>query len=143
YTDPELDIDTIGNPDLEDTRIRNIDVRWEYYFSETDSLSVGAFDKTFENPIERLRLPGSTPLLSFATAASAHNYGIEFDACKGLGFVGLENYDIGFNYARMQSAVELDAESASYQTTLSRAMQGQSPYVVNLQLGYDDPDDRF
>jgi TonB-dependent receptor len=143
YTDPELDIDTIGNPDLEDTRIRNIDVRWEYYFSESDSLSIGAFDKKFENPIERLRLPGSTPLLSFANAASAHNYGVEFDAYKNLGVIGLDDYDLGFNYARIKSNVELDAESASYQTNLSRAMQGQSPYVVNLQLGYDDPADRF
>ncbi len=143
YTDPELDIDTIGNPDLEDTRIRNVDLRWEYYFSDSDSLSVGAFDKKFENPIERLRLPGSTPLLSFANAASAHNYGVEFDAYKGLGFVGLDAFDLGFNYARIESNVELDAGSASYQTNLSRAMQGQSPYVVNLQLGYDDPGDRF
>lgn len=143
YTDPELDIDTIGNPELEDTRIRNIDLRWEYYFSESDSLSIGAFDKKFENPIERLRLPGSTPLLSFANAASAHNYGIELDAYKGLGFIGLDDFDLGFNYARIKSNVELDAESASYQTNLSRAMQGQSPYVINLQFGYDDPEDRF
>src|SRR5690606_37973733 len=57
YTDPELDIDTIGNPDLSDTRIRNVDLRWEYYFSETDSLSIGAFDKRFDDPIERIRIP--------------------------------------------------------------------------------------
>ena len=43
---------------------------------------------------------------------------------------------------RIESDI-VDAESASYQTNLSRAMQGQSPYVVNLQLGYDDPGDRF
>jgi hypothetical protein len=150
YTDPELDIDTIGNPDLKSTGIRNIDLRWEYYFSESDSLSIGAFDKKFEDPIERLRLPGSTPLLSFANAASAHNYGIEFDAYKGLGFlneywkgVDLSNVHVGFNYARIKSNVELDAQSASYQTNLSRPMQGQSPYVVNVQLGYEDPDATF
>src|SRR5690606_22333383 len=143
YTDPELDIDTIGNPDLEDTRIRNIDLRWEYYFSESDSLSIGAFDKKFENPIERLRLPGSTPLLSFADAASARDFGIAPHAYTGLGFLGRDNYDVGFSYARIKSEVERDAESASSQTTLSRPMQGQSPYVRNLQGGYADPDDRF
>ena len=145
YTDPELDIDTIGNPDLASTRIRNIDLRWEYYFSDEDSLSIGAFDKQFDDPIERLRLPGSTPLLSFANAASAHNYGIELDAYKGLDFLGEHwaGFNVGFNYARIRSNVELDAASASYQTNLSRPMQGQSPYVVNLQLGYGHPDAAF
>lgn len=102
YTDPELDIDTIGNPDLQSTHIRNLDVRWEYYFSESDSLSVAVFDKRFTAPIERLRLPGSTPLLSFANAAGAHNRGIELDAYKGLGFINeywkgvdLQDFNVG------------------------------------------------
>lgn len=147
YTDPELDIDTIGNPKLKSAHIRNVDLRWEYYFSDSDSLSIAAFDKKFTDPIERLRLPGSTPLLSFANAAGAHNYGVELDLYKGLGFIAdywkgidLENFTVGFNYARIRSTVQLDPSNASYQTNLSRPMQGQSPYVMNLQLGYANPD---
>jgi outer membrane receptor protein involved in Fe transport len=150
FTDPELDIDTIGNPELRTTRIRNLDLRWEYYFadgSDVDSLSLGAFDKKFADPIERLRLPGSLPLLSFANASSAHAYGLEFELQKGLGFVerwwkgaGLEDFYVGLNYSRIRSNVELDAASASYQTNLSRPMQGQSPYIVNAQFGYLDPE---
>lgn len=144
FTDPELDIDTLGNPDLKTTKIRNLDLRWEYYFSDTDSLSVGAFDKKFSDPIERLRLPGSSPLLSFANAKTAHNYGVELELQKGLGFIGerwwkgvdLADFYVGFNYARIKSNVTLDRASASYQTHLSRPMQGQSPYIVNAQLGY-------
>ncbi len=144
FTDPELDIDTIGNPDLKPTRIRNLDLRWEYYFGGTDSVSVALFDKKFENPIEKLRVPGSSPLLELANAASAHNYGIEFDGQKSLGFIGerwfdgldLDRFNAGFNYARIRSSIELDPVSASYQTNLSRPMQGQSPYVANVQLGY-------
>ncbi|HEU4665385.1 MAG TPA: TonB-dependent receptor [Dokdonella sp.] len=147
YTDPELDIDTIGNPELETTRVRNLDLRWEYYFDDSDSLAVALFDKRFDAPIERVRLAGSTPLLSFQNAASAHNYGVEFDAYRNLGFLGtswagipLDRMRVGFNYARIRSNVELDAQSASFQTNLSRPMQGQSPYVMNLQLGYTDAD---
>ncbi len=151
FTDPELDIDSVGNPNLRTARIRNLDLRWEYYFSDTDSFSVAAFDKRFEDPIERLRLPGSSPLLSYANAMSAHNYGAEFELHKGLGFVGNpawlkvdpRNFYVSLNYARIRSKVELDAASASYQTHLSRAMQGQSPYVVNAQFGYLDPDGRL
>ncbi len=145
FTDPELDIDTIGNPNLRTTRIRNLDLRWEYYFGGRDSVSVALFDKQFADPIEKLRVPGSSPLLELANAAEAHNYGIELDANKNLGFVGerwlggldTSRFNIGLNYSRIESSIDLDAASASYQTNLSRPMQGQSPYVVNLQLGYE------
>lgn len=148
FTDPELDIDTIGNPELKTTRIRNLDLRWEYYFSDVDSFSLGAFDKKFSDPIERLRLPGSLPLLSFANANSAHAYGLELEVQKNLGFVSerwwkgvdLSDFHVGMNYSRIRSNVQLDAASAGYQTNLSRPMQGQSPYIVNAQFGYLDAD---
>lgn len=144
FTDPDLDIDTIGDPDLESTRMRNLDLRWEYYFGGADTLAVALFQKKFENPIEKLRIPGSTPLLQLSNALSSNNYGIEIDLQKNLGFIGerwfegldTHAFDIGFNYAWIKSSIELDADSASYQTNQSRPMQGQSPYVVNLQLGY-------
>jgi TonB-dependent receptor len=149
FTDPELDIDTIGDPDLKTTRLRNLDLRWEYYFGGVDSLSVSLFQKKFENPIEKLRLPGSTPLLQLANAASANNRGIELDAQKNLGFVGerwlggfdLSAWQLGFNYARIKSSIELDPDTSGFQTNLSRPMQGQSPYVANIQLGYSGASD--
>jgi TonB-dependent receptor len=149
FTDPELDIETIGDPDLKTTRLRNLDLRWEYYFGGVDSLSVSLFQKKFGNPIEKLRLPGSTPLLQLANAASANNRGIELDAQKNLGFVGerwlrgadLSAWQIGFNYARIKSSIELDPATSGFQTNLSRPMQGQSPYVANIQLGYSAASD--
>ncbi len=144
FTDPELDIDTIGNPDLKTTQLRNLDLRWEYYFGGLDSLSFSAFQKKFENPIEKQRLPGSTPLLKLDNAASANNVGIEIDVQKDLGFISerwlksldLSAYRLGFNYARIRSEITLDSDSGGFQTNLSRPMQGQSPYVANLQFGY-------
>ena len=149
FTDPELDIDTIGDPDLKTTRLRNLDLRWEYYLGGADSVSVSLFQKKFESPIEKLRIPGSTPLLKLANAASANNVGIEFDAQKNLGFISerwfrnvdLSAFHVGFNYARIRSTIELDPTTAGFQTNLSRPMQGQSPYVVNLQLGYTGESD--
>jgi TonB-dependent receptor len=144
YTDPELDIETIGDPDLKTTKLRNLDLRWEYYFGGVDSVSVSLFQKKFDSPIEKLRLPGSTALLKLANAASANNLGIELDAQKNLGFISerwlksvdLSAFHVGFNYARIRSTIELDPTTAGFQTNLSRPMQGQSPYVVNLQVGY-------
>lgn len=148
FTDPELDIETLGNPNLRTTRIRNIDLRWEYYFSDVDTLSIAAFRKTFADPIEKLRLPGSSPLLGLANAKSATNEGIEIDASRNLGFINdngwletdLSAFHVGINYARIRSNIELDPLNAGFQTNTTRPMQGQSPYVANIQLGYTDVD---
>lgn len=151
YLDPLLDVQVVGNPDLVSASIRNYDLRWEYYFSPVESFSVGAFLKEFENPIEKTRLPGSGVLLSLDNAQSARNYGIELDVSKGLEFVAdwpgfrhvhgdWANWNVGFNYARIKSSIQLDPLDASFQTNLNRPMQGQSPYVANVQIGHQAGD---
>lgn len=151
YLDPLLDVQVIGNPDLVSAGIRNYDLRWEYYFSPVESLSIGYFLKEFEDPIEKTRLPGSGVLLSLDNAQSARNYGVELDVSKGLEFVAdwpgfrsvhgdWANWNVGFNYARIKSSIQLDPLDASFQTNLNRPMQGQSPYVANLQLGHHSGD---
>ncbi|HVJ63596.1 MAG TPA: TonB-dependent receptor, partial [Tahibacter sp.] len=151
YLDPLLDVQVVGNPDLESASIKNYDVRWEYYFSPVESVSIGAFLKEFESPIEKTRLPGTGVLLTLDNAQSARNYGVEFDVSKGLEFVAdwpgfrsihgdWANWYVGFNYARIKSDITLDPERASFQTNLNRPMQGQSPYVTNLQLGHQSGD---
>lgn len=151
YLDPLLDVQVVGNPELVSAGIRNYDLRWEYYFSPVESLSVGTFLKEFDNPIEKTRLPGTGVLLSLDNARSARNYGVELDVTKGLEFVAdwpgfrsvhgdWANWTLGFNYARIKSSIQLDPRSASFQTNLDRPMQGQSPYVTNLQIGHHSGD---
>lgn len=156
FIDPELDIATRGNPDLKQTGIRNLDLRWEYYFSDTESFSVALFDKRFDNPIERVNQAGTGALLELKNAADARNRGIEIDYTGSLaqlrrwswidkGAIGrlpLEQLYAGFNYARIESQVDLGA-NAGIQTSTRRALQGQSPYVANLQLGYRSEDGKL
>lgn len=147
FLDPLLDLVTLGNPDLETTAIKHYDVRWEHYFSDTESMAIGAFYKSFENPIEKtFSAGGSTQFINLRNALSATVYGIEFDVRHSLGALAntpllgslplnWHNYHIGANYARIESSVELDPH-ATTQTTSERPLQGASPYVANLQLGY-------
>lgn len=155
FTDPQQDAETFGNPDLQSTAIKNFDLRYEYYFSPTESFSAALFLKEFENPIELLRLAGSGVLLTLDNALEARNYGVELDLYKSLGMLetwefgerfGLddwlewEHWFVSANYAWIESEVELDPESAASQTNTNRPLQGQSPYVINLQGGYKHPD---
>jgi outer membrane receptor protein involved in Fe transport len=137
YTDPLLDLETIGNPELEPTRIRHLDVRWEHYFSYSESLSIAAFAKDFARPIEKIQVPGTGNLISLANAESARNYGVEIDYLRGLGFLGarFDDFFVAANASVIRSRIELGAVN-DIQTSASRPLQGQSPYVVNAQLGW-------
>lgn len=147
FLDPLLDLVTLGNPDLRTTEIQHIDARWEHYFSATESVAVGLFHKSFKNPIEKtFSAGGSTQFINLRNALSATVYGIELDARRSLGMLASvpwlaalpfdwSNYHIGANFARIKSSVELDPD-ATTQTTSDRPLQGASPYVANLQLGY-------
>ena len=141
FTDPLLDLETIGNPDLEPTAIKHLDLRWEYYFSYTESFSAALFFKDFTNPIEKIQVPGTGSLLSLANADSATNRGIELDYFRGLGFLGdrFEPFYAAANYAWIDSEIDLGGVN-DIQTNDQRALQGQSPYVANLQLGYRTAD---
>lgn len=153
YTDPLLDITVLGNPNLRPTEIKSYDLRWEYYFVGSDSLSIGVFRKQFDDPIELVRTPASADLLELRNADSAFVRGIEFEIGSNLGYFadagwmpeairnGLPWYDlaVSLNHTRIDSEVDLGA-SAGIQTSSQRALQGQSPYLTNLALTWFDPD---
>ena len=138
FTDPVLDRVVRGNPDLVDGDITHYDLRWDKYFSATDFVSLGAFYKDFARPIEIFIRPGTDNIVSFQNAASAENFGFEAEVFKKLGFIG-ESWEplyVNANFAYIESEVQLQ-EGTGGVTNLNRALQGQSPFVINAQLGYD------
>lgn len=150
FIDPTIDTISIGNPDLVPAAIRNYDLRYEYYFSPTETASVALFGKEFTDPIERIQSPATGDVVTYTNVPKATLYGIEFDLYKSLGFVGdwdfverlplswvpWQDVYLGGNYARIESKVTLTRETAGILTNLERPLQGQSPYVANLQLGW-------
>jgi len=146
YKDPILDRLVVGNPDLEAAFITHYDIRWDYYFNPGEFISLGAFYKEFDSPIESVILAGAEKLVSFDNAEAAENIGVEFEFYKSLGFVNdwwewgeaWERFYVNTNYAWIDSEITLSDEDSDLQTSRSRPLQGQSPYVWNFQLGYDD-----
>lgn len=128
----------IGNASLRRTLIQNADMRWEWYPQDGEVLSLAAFAKRFHDPIERIYLATSgTRIVTFANAEGAHNFGVELEARKGLGFIGepLEPVSLFSNVTLMRSDIRIGGSSAS-RTNDDRAMVGQAPYVVNAGLTY-------
>lgn len=131
--------DLEGNPDLQRTRIDNLDLRWEWYPASGEVLSIGVFAKRFDKPIERVyRAAGaSSRFVGFVNAESAENYGLELEARKGLGFAAswLEPFSLFSNLTLMHSEIDLGANQAAA-TNPKRRMVGQAPYVLNAGLAY-------
>jgi outer membrane receptor protein involved in Fe transport len=134
-----------GNPALVDATIDHVDVRWEWYPADGESLSAALFHKSFTDPIESVvavsAVSGSVG--TFENVAAATNLGGELDARKRLDVVHPSLYDlyVSGNVAVIWSRVDLRGADGN-QTSDRRPLQGQSPYVANVQLGYDNPDGR-
>lgn len=129
-------VDVRGNPGLVRTLIDNADLRWEWYPSAREVLSVGVFAKRFQDPIERVfRASSANSLLTYVNAESADNVGVELEARKGLGFLAgpLEGLTAFTNLTLMRSRIHLAATETANSST-DRAMMGQAPYVVNAGL---------
>jgi len=142
FKDPVLNRNVIGNPDLIVGKITHYDLRWDKYFSPGEFVSVSVFYKEFENPIEVAIFPGTSNIISFQNALAAENTGIELEVYKDFSFLGdrFANFYASANYAYIDSEIELDTSGPSGQTNNTRPLQGQSPYVANVQLGYDNQD---
>lgn len=71
-------------------------------------------------------------IYSYENAESANNIGLELDVRKTLDFIGLPGFSISANGALIHSRVNFPSGSRNE----SRAMQGQSPYLINGGLLY-------
>lgn len=138
----------IGNENLKRTLIDNIDIKYEYFISPTEIASIGVFSKTFTNAIEMVSNPkAQNAEFTWDNMEHAQVYGFELDFRKKLTFVkALKNVKVGINFTYVYSEVSIDsAELESIRATDpdakdTRPMSGQSPYIINAFLGYDNPD---
>ena len=136
YYDFDLASDVQGNYNLKNCYVDNIDLRYEWYPHRGEAISIAAFYKHFDSPIEWVyTMSGGTDVIySYKNARSADNYGLELDIRKSLDFIGLKDFSWSFNGSLIHSRVHFDAGSNEY----DRPMQGQSPYLVNTGIFYNN-----
>ncbi len=130
---------------LKVAQVDNYDCRFEYYPGFADLIQVGVFYKSFINPIQQIILPsGGTDsrAFSFTNGDKATVEGIEFDMRKNLsGIDSLLNtsifgdFSIVANFSLIKSKLQI---SQVINQATSNPLQGQSPYVVNGGLYYQN-----
>ncbi|SHH98203.1 TonB-dependent receptor [Chryseolinea serpens] len=139
----EYNLNLIGNPTLKPATIDNIDLRWELYPNPGELISFGAFYKNFKNPIEFYQQNASGNIqFSYQNAPKAYTTGVELEVRKSLASLGvskfLRNLSVNINSSLMKSEVDMGPD-VTFQKR-RRPLQGQSPYVINSGLYYNDPD---
>jgi TonB-dependent receptor len=138
----------IGNPQLERALVTNYDLRGEWFFAPGALVAVSGFWKDFQNPIEVTVLPSSELIKTWVSAESASNYGVEFEFRSSLAPLAdaFQNFSVNVNATVVESQVETGDTARVYLpgtgpaelavVSKNRALQGQSPYVVNVGLNY-------
>jgi outer membrane receptor protein involved in Fe transport len=137
FFDFYLNANVVGNPALTQGSIYNADLRYEVYPGRNQLFSVSLFYKKFNNPIEFTfaSAGAGTRTFSYNNVASANNYGAEIELRKNFDFAGLEDLVFFSNASFIRSNIDLSKGVSYYDST--RALQGQSPYIINAGLTYN------
>lgn len=131
YVDPDSGDIFSGNPRLVSAEIDNMDLRVEWYFSDSESISLAYFTKDFTNPIEKTLSTGGD-VFTFRNGTEGEISGIEIDFRKDIEFDNYSTFVAG-NLALIDSEVELEVDTV----VKKQSMQGQADKLANLQLGFD------
>ncbi|HEY5746778.1 MAG TPA: TonB-dependent receptor [Chryseolinea sp.] len=139
----EYNLNLVGNPQLKLATIDNIDLRWELYPNPGELISFGAFYKNFKNPIEFYQQNASGNIqFSYQNAPTAYSSGVELEVRKSFASLGvskfLRNLSVNINSSVIKSEVDMGPDVTFQERR--RPLQGQSPYVINSGLYYNDPD---
>ena len=126
-----------GNPLLEVATIMSFDLRWDWFRGAANLVSVSAFYKDIEKPIEQVFIAAASTAYSYQNARDGRIYGVELDARQRLGTYGLwQNFMLQGNLALINSEVNVIETGTFQPTNLKRPLEGQSSYTLNLGAIY-------
>ncbi|GAA0885176.1 hypothetical protein GCM10009120_37750 [Sphingobacterium siyangense subsp. cladoniae] len=149
--DYELDGYVYGEQ-VKSTLIDNVDLRFEWYPSPGEIISITGYYKYLDKPIELVHSGGNT--YTFANMENAKNLGLEMEIRKNLTFLSdkdwLKDLFIYANGTLLKSKVNVlshwqwinnpetqVAERVQQRyPNQDRPLMGQSPWLLNLGVGY-------
>lgn len=141
------------------TKIKNYDLRYEWYPSAGEIISVSAFYKDFDKPLELVDQPVSggsskSRFLRFQNQDRATNKGIEVEFRKSLGFIADKQWLRDLTVFGNGTWTKSKVYAVSYRVTtedqgksfllieeaipgVNRPLYGQSPWLINAGINYN------
>ena len=140
---------TRGNPDLDASTNYNFDLKWEFFPSSDQLVSLTGFYKNIEDPISKVQDRGSAGIFSFFNSADkAEIFGLEVETKLSL-LKAIEesqyNLDLNLNASRMWHSQDLkelkDAQgnfirTFRYNSLTKTDLQGASDWIFNGSLNF-------
>jgi len=139
---------------LTKTDIQNIDVRWELFKPNGQTISAGVFYKTFANPIELVQYSIQAGSFQPRNVGDGDVLGAEIEMRQNLNPISesLKNLSFQVNFTYTHSQIKLSdteyesrVEYARTGQSISRYrdMAGQAPYIVNAGFSFDGSENGF
>ncbi|MAM30572.1 MAG: TonB-dependent receptor [Flavobacteriaceae bacterium] len=147
YVSPQGQI-TRGNTEVEASTNYNYDLKWEFFPSNDQLVSLTAFYKEIEDPINKVQDRGSAGIFSyFNSGEQAEIYGVEVETRVNL-LSGDEQpkLRLNLNAARLWHSQDLKdvfdedgnlVRSFKYNNRTEADLQGASDWIVNTSLNYE------
>lgn len=161
YTDPETDRSYRGNPFLVDSKFKNYDIRWEYYFGRNQYATLAGFYKDITNPIEEVVAAQAESGVNtrFINSPGAKLYGGEaeyrtrFEMPFDVPVLDNPEWLFSINYTYTHSEVnagpndlvinpnkapnQLYTVPASVFALDGKPLQGTPKHIINAQFGWE------
>lgn len=129
-----------GNPNLKPSDNYNADLKWDWYISSSEVVTLGAFYKYVTNPIGRVDQGNSAGLLVYKNIASFANVaGLELEIRKNIfnttaAQSRMRRLSMGLNASYIFSSLDLDLQDTPKRKS---ELEGASPYLINGDLSYN------
>lgn len=144
FYDYEMDANISGKQ-LVSTIVDNVDLRYEWYPTAGEIISVSGFYKQLDNPIELMEVQAGQ--YRFQNQHRAVNYGIEMEVRKSLDFIAdkewLRRFVVFGNGTFIKSKIEIQVEPLPGDNTPTkrlptqdRPLYGQAPWIVNAGIAW-------
>lgn len=116
---------------LENSYSNNIDIKYEFFPTAGELISIGGYFKEIEEPIEKISvISGGEINYTFRNfIENAYAAGLEFEIKKKF-----NNLFTGLNASYIYTHITVPEKSSEIDT--ERELQGASPYLINADLGY-------
>lgn len=130
-----------GDPNIQPSDNYNVDLKWDYYMSPSELLSITGFYKYILNPIARVDEGNAAGLLTYTNISHHANVaGVELEMRKNIfnrvnTLSGKTNrLSAGINASYIMSSLEVNIRD----TPIKKAqLEGASPFIANADISYN------
>ena len=127
-----------GNPNLKPSDNYNVDLKWDWYLSPSELISITGFYKYIKNPISRIEVASAGGFLSYQNISDhATAAGVEMEVKKHLFSQSLENNGLSRLTLGVNGAYTYTCAKVPLATDPSGSqLEGAAPWIVNADLTY-------